>query len=213
MVCGDPLRGFPVRDHAELEAELRHDDVLQVLAEFFLPPYSPELSPIEQFFSKLEAHLRRIGVRTYDDLIDAIGDVRDLFDPSECWNFFAAAGYAEDQKENDLGQRSSARLLDQPFCRKLHRDLGSFPDFAAQAQTSTMQLSQSFGQWQAQTGALMLSTASACRLQKWLHHLLQFFGGDANAGIRDYNVQRSSLGMTHINCHPPTGRGKFYGVR
>lgn len=60
----------------------------------FLPPYSPDLNPIEMAFSKLKAHLRRIGARTFDDLIKAIGEICDLFDPDECWNFFKAAGYA-----------------------------------------------------------------------------------------------------------------------
>ncbi|MEQ9124048.1 MAG: transposase, partial [Alphaproteobacteria bacterium] len=60
----------------------------------FLPPYSPDLNPIEQAFAKLKAHLRRIGARTYDALIDAIGDVCDLFQPEECRNFLTAAGYA-----------------------------------------------------------------------------------------------------------------------
>lgn len=59
----------------------------------FLPPYSPDLNPIEQAFSKLKAHLRRIGARTYDQLINAIGDVCKLFEPQECWNFFKNAGY------------------------------------------------------------------------------------------------------------------------
>lgn len=62
----------------------------------FLPPYSPDLNPIEQAFSKLKAHLRRIGARTYDDLINAIGNICDIFEPNECWNFFKAAGYASD---------------------------------------------------------------------------------------------------------------------
>ena len=62
----------------------------------FLPPYSPDLNPIEQAFAKLKAHLRRIGARTYDQLIAAIGDICSLFDPTECWNFFHAAGYASD---------------------------------------------------------------------------------------------------------------------
>jgi transposase len=62
----------------------------------FLPPYSPDLNPIEQAFSKLKAHLRRIGARTYDDLIAATGDVCGLFNPEECRNFFRAAGYAAD---------------------------------------------------------------------------------------------------------------------
>lgn len=59
----------------------------------FLPPYSPDLNPIEMAFSKLKAHLRRIGARTYDQLTKAIGDICDLFKPQECWNFFKAAGY------------------------------------------------------------------------------------------------------------------------
>jgi len=63
----------------------------------FLPPYSPDLNPIEQqAFSKLKAHLRRIGVRTYDVLVKAIGNICDIFEPNECWNFFKAASYASD---------------------------------------------------------------------------------------------------------------------
>lgn len=60
----------------------------------YLPPYSPDLNPIEQAFSKLKAHLRRIGARTFTDLFNAIGEVCDLFSPQECWNYFQAAGYA-----------------------------------------------------------------------------------------------------------------------
>lgn len=60
----------------------------------FLPTYSPDLNPIEMAFSKLKAHLRRIGARTYDQLIEAIGEICELFTPDECWNFFKAAGYA-----------------------------------------------------------------------------------------------------------------------
>lgn len=62
----------------------------------FLPPYSPDLNPIEQAFSKLKAHLRRIGARTYDAVIDAIGEICGLFRPDECCNFLTAAGYASD---------------------------------------------------------------------------------------------------------------------
>jgi transposase len=58
----------------------------------FLPPYSPDLNPIEMAFSKLKAHLRARAVRTLDALWKAIGDICDLFDPQECRNFFKAAG-------------------------------------------------------------------------------------------------------------------------
>jgi transposase len=59
----------------------------------FLPPYSPDLNPIEMAFSKLKAHLRAIAARTIDDLWKAIGNICALFTPQECRNFFAAAGY------------------------------------------------------------------------------------------------------------------------
>jgi transposase len=59
----------------------------------YLPPYSPDLNPIEQAFSKLKAHLRRIGARTFDQLFKAIGAICDLYTPEECWNYFKAAGY------------------------------------------------------------------------------------------------------------------------
>ena len=62
----------------------------------FLPPYSPDLNPIEMAFSKLKAHLRRLKARTLDDLWRAVGDICDLFDPDECRNYFKAAGYAHD---------------------------------------------------------------------------------------------------------------------
>ncbi len=59
----------------------------------FLPAYSPDLNPIEMAFSKLKAHLRRIGARTVEALNDAIADVLDLYSPEECRNYFDAAGY------------------------------------------------------------------------------------------------------------------------
>lgn len=62
----------------------------------FLPPYSPDLNPIEMAYSKLKAHLRRIAARTFDDLFDAVGEVCNLFPPNECKAFFTAAGYVAD---------------------------------------------------------------------------------------------------------------------
>lgn len=62
----------------------------------FLPPYSPDLNPIELAFSKLKAHLRRIGARTIDQLWRAVGSICDLYEPDECHNYFKAAGYASD---------------------------------------------------------------------------------------------------------------------
>jgi transposase len=59
----------------------------------FLPPYSPDLNPIEQAFSKLKAHLRRIGARSFSQLFTTIGEICEMFSQQECWNFLRAAGY------------------------------------------------------------------------------------------------------------------------
>ena len=64
----------------------------------FLPPYSPDLNPIEMAFLKLKAHLRRIGARTIDDLWRAVGSICDLYSAEECQNYFKAAGYGHHQK-------------------------------------------------------------------------------------------------------------------
>lgn len=62
----------------------------------FLPPYSPDLNPVEMAFAKLKAHLRSSAARTIDDLWKSIGSICDMFDAKECWNYFKAAGYAYD---------------------------------------------------------------------------------------------------------------------
>lgn len=59
----------------------------------FLPPYSPDLNPIEMAFSKLKSLIRKAAARTYDQLWAVVGQVCDLFDPDECRNYFKAAGY------------------------------------------------------------------------------------------------------------------------
>jgi transposase len=62
----------------------------------YLPPYSPDLNPIENAFAKLKAMLRKAGERTVDGLWSAIGRIIDTFTPAECTNYFAAAGYDPD---------------------------------------------------------------------------------------------------------------------
>ena len=59
----------------------------------FLPPYSPDLNPIEMAFAKLKANLRAKAVRTIDALWQEIGHICDLFEPTECQNYFTAAEY------------------------------------------------------------------------------------------------------------------------
>ncbi|MFT8786883.1 MAG: IS630 family transposase [Gluconobacter oxydans] len=62
----------------------------------YLPPYSPDFNPIEKAFSKLKAHLRKAAERTRDALWDRIGTLIDQITPTECANFFTAAGYEPD---------------------------------------------------------------------------------------------------------------------
>ena len=62
----------------------------------FLPPYSRDLNPIENAFAKLKALLRKAAARTIDHLWAAIAAAIDTFSPTECANYFAAAGYDAD---------------------------------------------------------------------------------------------------------------------
>jgi transposase len=59
----------------------------------YLPPYSPDLNPIEQAFAKLKARLRTAAARSIDALWRTIGDLLDRFTPDECVNYFANLGY------------------------------------------------------------------------------------------------------------------------
>ncbi len=58
----------------------------------YLPPYSPDLNPIEMIFAKLKALLRKAAERTRDGLWDRIGQLLDAFAPQECANCLAHAG-------------------------------------------------------------------------------------------------------------------------
>jgi transposase len=59
----------------------------------YLPPYSPDFNPIENGFSKLKAHLRKAAARTVGALDAAVASALKTFQPHECKNFFATAGY------------------------------------------------------------------------------------------------------------------------
>lgn len=59
----------------------------------YLPPYSPDLNPIEQLFAKLKALLRKAAARTIDALWDTIGILLDAFSPDECANYLKNSGY------------------------------------------------------------------------------------------------------------------------
>jgi transposase len=59
----------------------------------YLPPYSPDFNPIENAFAKLKAMLRKAAARTIDGLWSAICTIIGTLNPTECANYFAAAGY------------------------------------------------------------------------------------------------------------------------
>ncbi len=59
----------------------------------FLPPYSPDFNPIENAFARLKALMRKAAKRTIEELWDTVGSLIDAFTPTECANYFKAAGY------------------------------------------------------------------------------------------------------------------------
>jgi len=71
-----------------LAIEARHCQLL------FLPPYSPDCTPIEQAFSKLKAILRRLGARTKETLWDAMRVAVEAITRDDAVAWFAHAGYA-----------------------------------------------------------------------------------------------------------------------
>jgi len=60
----------------------------------YLPPYSPDLNPIEQAFAKLKAMLRKAAARTREALWNTIGQLLGTFTPAECQNYLTNSGYA-----------------------------------------------------------------------------------------------------------------------
>ena len=59
----------------------------------YLPPYSPDFNPIEKFFSKLKALLRKAAKRSIDTLWEEIGTLLNTVSSVECSNLFASCGY------------------------------------------------------------------------------------------------------------------------
>ena len=60
----------------------------------YLPPYSPDLNPIEKLFSKLKALLRKAAKRSVEALRQEIGKLLDSISAEECTNYFESCGYA-----------------------------------------------------------------------------------------------------------------------
>jgi transposase len=81
-----------------LPAHKRHEvrEIIEAVGAtlLYLPPYSPDLNPIEQSFAKLKAHLRKAKERTVPALYNRIGQVLDCFEPTEFQHYFRKSGYA-----------------------------------------------------------------------------------------------------------------------
>lgn len=61
----------------------------------YLPPYSPDLNPIEQAFAKVKALLRRIAPRSFNAICDALKSILERFSPAECANYLRHSGYVQ----------------------------------------------------------------------------------------------------------------------
>jgi transposase len=60
----------------------------------YLPPYSPDLNPIQLLFAKLKALLRNAAERSIQALWDRIGKLLDAFGPQQCASYFRHHRYA-----------------------------------------------------------------------------------------------------------------------
>jgi len=60
----------------------------------FLPPYSPDLNPIEQVFAKLKHRMRDAAQRTLENTWRRLGALLQTFPPNQCANYLANSGYA-----------------------------------------------------------------------------------------------------------------------
>lgn len=83
------MDNLPVHKVAGVEAAIRAAGASLL----YLPSYSPDLNPIEQFFAKLKALLRKAATRTKDALWTTIGTLLEQFTPDECANYFKNSGY------------------------------------------------------------------------------------------------------------------------
>lgn len=76
-------KGPKVREHIEaVGAQL-----------VFLPPYSPDMSPIEHAFSKIKAYLRKVGARSHDAVVTALAQIIGLITPQDAQGWFTDCGY------------------------------------------------------------------------------------------------------------------------
>jgi transposase len=59
----------------------------------YIPPYSPDLNPIEMVFAKIKSILRKKALRTIEALWKQLGEISECISPTECRNYLRHAGY------------------------------------------------------------------------------------------------------------------------
>jgi len=79
----------------------------------FLPAYSPDLSPIEEAFSKLKAYLRRVGARTHEALFDAIAAALLTVTAADARGWFTHCGYPTPLQSEPLSRSEMEELIAQ----------------------------------------------------------------------------------------------------
>ena len=92
------MDNLPAHKMAEAEEAIRKRGAWLL----FLPPYSPDLNPIEMAFSKLKAHMKRLVLRTVDELWKGVGKILELFSKPECANYFTESGYGSNHNKPEM---------------------------------------------------------------------------------------------------------------
>jgi transposase len=87
---------------------------------FFLPPYSPDLNPIEQAFSQLKTLLRKENARTFAHTTTCIGKLLDQVTPKACANYFKTAGYSAPQEAEAAQLEAITLYFGEPRSRGSH---------------------------------------------------------------------------------------------
>jgi transposase len=130
----------------------------------FLPPYSPDLNPIEMAFSKLKAHLRRIGARTFTDMFNAIAEICDLYSPEECWNFCGCRPWCK--KFLTVSACDRVRTSVRPQCATCPEAAGRDGNQRIGSKSTSRAFKLVFQHWFSQSG----SVRSLCPFKSWSSH-------------------------------------------
>ena len=87
-----------VMDNLSSHKSERVAEILQTFGAtvLYLPPYSPDMNPIERAYSKFKVQLRKLAERSVAGLMRALETCIEIFRPTECANYYASCGYDAD---------------------------------------------------------------------------------------------------------------------